>query len=70
MGITLLSFGFLILANVECGNPIDFNIGGVLSNDESISHFKEIITVSMTDMPQHNFNLNDKIWLPILVVPV
>ncbi|CAH1390907.1 unnamed protein product [Nezara viridula] len=43
MGITLLSFCFLILANVECGNPIYFNIGGVLSNNESISHFKEII---------------------------
>lgn len=41
--VCLFHFG---LSYVYSMNPIYFNIGGVLSNNESITHFKEIIAVS------------------------
>lgn len=46
ISVFLGSFFTLIPLDAECKNPTYFNIGGVLSNNDSEFHFQEIISVS------------------------
>lgn len=59
--------GFLILyalvAAVAAGNPTYYNIGGVLSNNESQAQFKEIIAVSLIKFNYRFLNRYDLNYL-------